>query len=130
MRALVIACLLASSAALPAQDPYGDISDLKLLKPDDKVDAPSVPAPSGAVVLFDGKSLDGWIPKDGKGAVKWKVVDLGSRGGAMEGVRNGGDIISKEKFGGDFKLHVEFRVPYEPKASGQGRGMVHRTAAA
>ena len=35
---------------------------------------------------------------------------------------SGGDIITKEKFDGKFKLHVEFRVPYMPKASGQGRG--------
>ena len=34
----------------------------------------------------------------------------------------GGDIITKQKFDGKFKLHVEFRVPYVPKASGQGRG--------
>src|SRR5439155_12529869 len=31
-------------------------------------------------------------------------------------------IVTKEKFGGDFKLHVEFRVPYLPTATGQGRG--------
>jgi hypothetical protein len=34
----------------------------------------------------------------------------------------GGDIVTKEKFGESFKLHVEFRVPYMPKATGQGRG--------
>ena len=30
--------------------------------------------------------------------------------------------MTKEKFDGQFKLHVEFRVPYVPKATGQGRG--------
>ncbi len=34
----------------------------------------------------------------------------------------GGNIITKEKFDGAFKLHVEFRVPYLPKQTGQGRG--------
>jgi Domain of Unknown Function (DUF1080) len=96
---------------------YGDISDLKLAKPEDKEDVKSTPPPAGAIVLFDGKNLDQWVSKnDPKKPAAWKLVD----GGAMQ--VQGGDIITKEKFGGSFKLHVEFRVPYMPKATGQGRG--------
>jgi len=97
--------------------PYGDISDLKLLKPEDKKDVEGTPPPKGAVVLFDGKSLDNWTKTDGKAPAAWKLVD----GGAAE-VNGSGNIITKEKFGGKFKLHVEFRVPYLPDKSGQGRG--------
>src|SRR5262245_27824612 len=97
-------------------EPYGDISDLKLLKPEDKKDAESTPAPKGAVVLFDGKSLDNWTKTDGKAPAGWKLV-----GGAAE-VNGTGNIVTKEKFGGKFKLHVEFRVPYMPEAKGQARG--------
>jgi len=71
--------------------------------------------PAGAVVLFDGKSLDAWQPSSGKGDVKWKLVE----GDAMQ--VNGGDIKTRDKFA-DFKLHIEFRTPYMPTASGQGRG--------
>jgi hypothetical protein len=85
--------------------------------PDDLKDAPSTLPPSGAVILFDGKSLAAWTKKDGKSPIAWTLVD-----GAMEGVKGHGDIITKEQFGGSFTLHVEFRVPYEPKNSGQGRG--------
>jgi hypothetical protein len=96
---------------------YGDISDLKLLKEEDKVDVKSTPAPEGAKVLFDGKNLDGWVyRKDGKTPAAWKLVS----GDAME--VKGGDIHTKETFDGKFKLHVEFRVPYLPTKSGQGRG--------
>ena len=104
-------------AAAFAQDFYGSIADLKLTKAEDAKDMASVPAPSGAVVLFDGKSLDGWTKQDGKSAAHWKILD----GGILQ-VEKGGNIITKEKFTGKFKLHVEFRVPYMPKASGQGRG--------
>jgi hypothetical protein len=76
-----------------------------------------VPPPAGAVVLFDGKSLDAWVSKkDGKSAATWQLVG----GGAMQ--VKGGDIHTKEKFAGRFKLHVEFRVPYEPGNKGQARG--------
>jgi hypothetical protein len=69
-------------------------------------------------VLFDGKDLSKWTKSNGKDPVKWTLRD----GGVMEGVKGHGDIITKENFGGKFKLHVEFRVPYEPAGSGQGRG--------
>jgi Domain of Unknown Function (DUF1080) len=95
---------------------YGDISDLKLGKPEDKVDVKSEPPPAGAIVLFDGKSLDNWERRDGKGEAQFKLVE----GGAMQA--NGGDIVTKQKFDRHFKLHVEFRVPYMPEAKGQARG--------
>jgi hypothetical protein len=34
---------------------------------------------------------------------------------------HGGDIMTKEKFGPDFKLHVEFWLPLMADAKGQGR---------
>src|SRR5262245_42709013 len=102
---LCVAALLA--AAAPALAQYGDISDLKLLKPEDKDDVKSTPAPSGALVLFDGKKLDHWVTRnDAKKPAAWKVVD----GGAVQA--GGGDIMTRETFDGSFKLHVEFRVPY------------------
>ena len=99
-----------------AQAQYGDIDDLKLNKPEDKIDMKSTPAPDGAILLFDGKSLENWQRRDGKGSSPWKLMD----GGIMQS--GGGDVVTREKFDGSFKLHVEFRVPYMPKAKGQGRG--------
>jgi hypothetical protein len=91
----------------------------KVAKDDDLKDVKSTPAPEGATVLFDGKNLDQWVKTDGKTKPGWKLAD----GGAAEGVKGQGDVITKEKFGGRFKLHVEFRIPYEPNLTqGQGRG--------
>src|SRR5262245_6430498 len=107
--------LVLVAAPLSAQEPYGSIADLKLAKPEDGRDQPGTPPPSGAIVLFDGKNLDAWAKKNGKDAAGWKLVE-----GAMQS--GGGDIVTREKFGGSFTLHVEFRVPYMPRATGQGRG--------
>lgn len=117
MRLLIssIAVSLAFAAGASAQ--YGELTGLKILKPEDTQHVRSTPPPQGAVVLFDGKNLDHWTKQDGKTAAHWKLVD----GGAMQ-VEKGGNIFTKEKFGGAFKLHVEFRVPYEPNNKGQGRG--------
>ncbi|MFW6125234.1 MAG: 3-keto-disaccharide hydrolase [Pirellulales bacterium] len=71
--------------------------------------------PEGALVLFDGSTLDNWQGPGG-GPARWKLVD-----GAMEVVPGSGDIITKDKFT-DFRLHLEFRTPFMPKARGQGRG--------
>ena len=118
MRARYAAAVLGLVVAAAGQAQYGDISGLKLLKPEDREDVKGTPPPKGAVVLFDGKSLDGWVQrKDGKSPAKWKLVG----GGAVE-VNGTGDVHTKEKFGGSFHLHVEFRVPYMPKAKGQARG--------
>lgn len=110
-------CTLAfASFALAQTNPYGDIGDLKLAKPEDKQDFQSTPPPQGATVLFDGKNLDAWVKRDGKNPPTWKLLD----GGVMQ--VGGGDIMTKQTFDGHFKLHVEFRVPYMPTQKGQGRG--------
>mgnify|MGYP000340492914 CR=1 FL=1 len=114
---VLLSLSLALFLAVPAFAQYGDISDVKLTKPEDKDDVKSTPAPEGATVLFDGKNLDKWVNRnDPKKPAGWKMVE-----GEAAQVQ-GGDIVTSEKFGGSFKLHIEFRVPYLPKATGQGRG--------
>jgi hypothetical protein len=70
--------------------------------------------PAGAIVLFDGKSLDGWVKTDGKTPADWPVND-----GFM--TVGHGSIMTTRKLG-DVQLHVEFNVPYMPEAHGQARG--------
>ncbi len=70
--------------------------------------------PEGAVVLFDGTGLAGWVKGDGKSPAAWPVAD---------GILTvGSGNIQTEKSFGSVQLHLEFNVPYMPKAHGQGRG--------
>src|ERR1700730_9698262 len=93
------ATVLALSWANVSFAQYGDISDLKLLKPADKEDAKTVAPPKDAIVLFDGKSLDGRTKTDGKSKPYWKLLD-----GGITQVEGGDNIISKQMLEGNFTL--------------------------
>ncbi len=60
--------------------------------------------PEGAIALFDGSSVDHWLGG--------KMTDDGL---LMQGT------TSKETFQ-SHKLHIEFRLPYQPQDRGQARG--------
>jgi hypothetical protein len=73
----------------------------------------SAPAPSDAIVLFDGTDLSKWEGE--KGEAKWTV-----REDYME-VNKTGYIHTKEKFG-DIQLHLEFAEPGKVEGDSQERG--------
>ncbi|MEZ0496248.1 DUF1080 domain-containing protein [Sphingomonas sp. IW22] len=74
-------------------------------------------APSDAVVLFDGISLDAWRAERTPWTVENGAMTVPSR------ARSGGEnnLISKQSFG-DVQLHLEFRSPTPPTKSSQDRG--------
>ncbi len=71
--------------------------------------------PSDATVLFGGKDLSKWRKADGSDA-GWKVEN-----GYIEVVPKTGDIFTREEFGPDVQLHIEFATP-PPEGDGQHRG--------
>jgi hypothetical protein len=71
-------------------------------------------APTDAVTLFDGSSLDGWTKMDGS-AAEWAIED-----GAMRVVPGTGDIKTAALFS-DHVLHLEFRLSDMPEATGQAK---------
>lgn len=73
-------------------------------------------APSDAIVLFDGSSLDAWTSGNG-GAPGWKI----NKDGSMTVNKQAGDLVTKESFG-DYQLHIEWCVPVGIHGEGQGRG--------
>lgn len=91
---------------------------LPKVKPSPVAYAPSpIPKTEGVVVLFSGKQEEvaaNWRKNMTTQDAGWKVVK-----GALQ--VGGGDIVSKQEFT-DFQLHVEFKIPYEPGSTGQGRG--------
>ncbi len=72
------------------------------------------PAPSDAVVLFDGKDLSKWTK--GGGPAPWIVKD-----GYMQVLEKSGSIETKDQFG-SFQLHIEFATPNPPEGTSQERG--------
>jgi len=73
-------------------------------------------APSDAVVLFDGKTLNTeWTNNDGN-EPGWTVAD------GFATVKRGAGVIKTKRQFNDFQLHIEWRSPSEVVGESQGRG--------
>lgn len=74
-------------------------------------------APSDAIVLFDGSSLDQWVSSnDGKTSAPWTIQN-----NILTVKPKTGAIQTKENFE-DFQLHLEWQSPEVIKGEGQLRG--------
>lgn len=120
----IVACLCGLSAMSYGQDKPGYRDTPKIPGQDWHVHDPDRPqpnvvragdkfsemasAPSDAIVLFDGTSLDKWTGGE------WLVKD-----GYMEVTRGG---ISTEVPWEDFQIHIEWATPAIVKGDSQGRG--------
>ena len=116
------ACLVTASLSFaqspPAQETRWPRHSMERPRPpvvEPKYDGKPVAAPAGAVILFDGKSLDAW--KSGGQAAKWRLAD-----GFMEVVAGTGALKCQIPMKGDGHLHLEWATPSEVKGNGQGRG--------
>jgi hypothetical protein len=72
--------------------------------------------PADAVVLFDGKNLDGWVNTRDKSPAGWTVAD-----GVLTVNKRAGNIETKRTFG-SYQLHIEWRIPVGITGADQARG--------
>src|SRR5262249_60764880 len=86
----------------------GDMPEVAFKKVERKSKTLGMKPPAGAVVLFGG-------PGDEKNWDGGKLVELSDGKFLNMGIK------SKQKFAA-FKAHVEFRTPWMPNSTGQGRG--------
>lgn len=115
--ALAAGAVALAQQAQPAKEP-----------PQPKIITPGSPAhpelaPSDAVVLFDGTSLDAWTKTDGK-PVEWTLDNAKVKGSPMTCKPGSGSITTKQTFG-DMQVHIEFATPKADAEAGlksQGRG--------
>lgn len=113
----IVAITLATSASYAQQ---GDPRATEYYSPVPKVVTPGQTcdnAPSDAIVLFDGTSLNEWeAVKNPASGNNWKLMDH-----IMTVDKTVGDIQTKKTFT-DFQLHIEYRIPENITGTGQARG--------
>lgn len=117
MRIFFVAIFVLESMTSALSQESGNPEATEVWEPEPKVVTPGSnnSAPSDAIVLFDGMSLDPWISEKGSKA-KWNIQDR-----AMVVARGTGNIKTKQTFG-DVQLHIEWRTPAQVESEGQGRG--------
>jgi hypothetical protein len=80
--------------------------------------------PEGAIVLFDGGGFDHWQAFARNGVsddVPWKIIDDTMQvGPTFEEHAFGVSIGTRQAFG-DFRMHLEFRLPLLAEVTGQNR---------
>jgi enterochelin esterase-like enzyme len=79
----------------------------------------TIPPPSDALVLFDGKDLSAWVTR-GRGGAEPSPAGWAVRDGYFES-GPGGSISTRENFG-DVQLHLEFATPAQAEGASQSRG--------
>lgn len=77
--------------------------------------SPGTP-PTDAIVLFDGTGLGEWVEAGSAAPARWKV-----EGGVLTVVKSAGNIETRRRFG-NYRLHIEWRIPADISGIGQGRG--------
>lgn len=115
----VIVTLMLPMAILPAQD-AAEWKIHSMERPLPPVVHPGgaavVAPPADAVVLFDGRTLEGWRSTRDSSDAPWRMVD-----GVLEVIPGTGGIETKARFG-DVQLHIEWMTPAVPEDNGQNRG--------
>ena len=117
---LLSTALLLSAVSLAQAQQTAKPEDTEVYEPVPKtvVASPNFePAPSDALVLFDGKDLSQWVMADDRNTpAKWKV---GS--GILTVDKTTGNIETKKQFT-NYQLHLEWRIPANISGTGQARG--------
>ncbi len=119
----LVTLALALAGAMPVmaqQQPAGRPEDTEVWTPVPKVVTPGrtdAAPPSDAVVLFDGRSLDGWMSS----ADTTKPAGWTRRNGVLTVRKPAGDIETRRRFG-NYQIHLEWRIPRGITGTGQARG--------
>lgn len=111
--ASIIAYLLSLSQGPSAQEVKYKWDSPKVVTPGKMKRDCMAPAPSDAIMLFDGTGLSLFENAKNGGPAKWTIEN-----GMVTIPAEGGDIQTKQSFR-DFQLHIEWRIPEDIQGEGQ-----------
>ena len=113
---VVLAAAIGLTAGAPAQNRPEDTEVWTPAPARVEPAATAGPAPSDAIVLFDGDHLNEWVSARDKSPAGWVVA-----GGILTVNKARGNIETRRVFR-DYQLHLEWRIPADIDGTGQGRG--------